>query len=126
VWAQAMTRRCQRQTIGRYATRHTAAPYYARIGDRFAQTWIGRIVRSAAYRRGDVAVFVTWDEDDYSAGNHVPLVVISPYGTPGSVARGRYTHYDLLRTIERTLGYAPLGAARTRSDGLARQLGLIP
>jgi hypothetical protein len=40
------------------------------------------------------------------------------------VARGRFTHYDLLRTIERTLGYAPLGAARTRSDGLARQLGL--
>jgi hypothetical protein len=31
VWAQSMTRRCQRQTIGRYATRHTAAPYYTRI-----------------------------------------------------------------------------------------------
>ena len=92
----------------------------------FAQTWIGRIVRSAAYRRGDVAVFITWDEDDYSSGNHVPLVVVSPYTTPGSVAHGRFSHYDLLRTIERTLGYAPLGAARTRSDSLARQLGLIP
>jgi phosphatidylinositol-3-phosphatase len=172
VWAQAMTRRCQRRTIGRYATRHTAAPYYTRIrsqcrarqipldgprhglsvtlnadrlpafslvvpdvrddqhdgcipcGDRFAQTWIGRIVRSAAYRRGDVAVFVTWDEDDYSAADHVPLVVVSPYTTPGSVARGHYTHYDLLRMIERTLGYPPLGAARTRSNGLARQFGL--
>ena len=93
-------------------------------GDRFAQTWIGRIVRSDPYRRGDVAVLVTWDEDDYSSGNHVPLVVVSPYTTPGSVARGRFTHYDLLRTIEHTLGYAPLGAARTRSDSLARQLGL--
>jgi len=93
-------------------------------GDRFAQTWVGRIVRSAAYRRGDVAVFVTWDEDDYSSGNHVPLVIVSPYTTPDSVARGRFTHYDLLRTMERTLGYAPLGSARTRSDSLARQLGL--
>src|SRR4029079_4303251 len=53
-------------------------------GDRFAQTWIGRIVRSAPYPRGDVAVLVTWDEDDYSSGNHVPLVVVSPYTTPGS------------------------------------------
>jgi phospholipase C len=174
VWAQSMTRRCQRRTIGRYATRHTAAPYYTRIrtqcrarqipldgplrglsatlnadrlpafslvvpdvrddqhdgciacGDRFAQTWIGRIVRNAAYRRGDVAVFVAWDEDDYSSGNHVPLVVVSPYTTAGLVARGRFTHYDLLRTIERTLGYAPLGAAQTRTDSLARQLGLTP
>jgi acid phosphatase len=172
VWAQSMTRRCQRLTIGRYATRHTAAPYYARIrsqcrarqiplggprhglsatlnadrlpafslvipdvrddqhdgcipcGDRFAQTWIGRIVRSAAYGRGDVAVFVTWDEDDSSSGNHVPLVVVSPYTAPGSVAHGRYNHYDLLRTVERTLGYARLGAARARSNSLARQLGL--
>jgi phospholipase C len=172
VWAQSMTRRCQHRTIGRYATRHTAAPYYTRIrtqcrarqiplggprhglaatlnadrlpafslvvpdvrddqhdgcvscGDRFAQRWIGRIVRSAAYRRGDVAVLVTWDEDDYRAGNHVPLVVVSPYTAPGSVARGRFTHYDLLRTIERTLGYVPLGAARARSDSLARQLAL--
>jgi len=46
--------------------------------------------------------------------------------TLGLVARGRFTHYDLLRTIEHTLGDAPLGAARTRSDSLARQLGLTP
>jgi phospholipase C len=63
---------------------------------------------------------------NYSAGNHVPLVVVSPYTTPGSVAHGRYNHHDLLRTVERTLGYAPLGAARARSDSLARQLGLTP
>ena len=55
-----------------------------------------------------------WDEDDGSAGNRVPLLVISPWTRPGTRSSARFTHYSLLRTTEELLGlHAHLGNAAT-------------
>jgi hypothetical protein len=94
-------------------------------GDRFAARWATRIAASPEYRRGDVAVIVVWDEDDHSGDNRVPMVALSPYTRRGSVLGRRFTHYDLLRAIEDALGYPPLGAARTSSPALGRELGIV-
>ena len=81
-------------------------------GDRWLQSWIGRIVASDAYRSGRTVVFLTWDEDDYSESNRVPAIVISPYTQPGARSDVAYDHYSLLRTTEELLGATPfLGRA---------------
>ena len=60
-------------------------------------------------------LIVTWDEDDRSAGNHIPTIF---YGA--SVKVGRYaeriTHYRVLRTLEAAYGLASLGGALPITD----------
>jgi phosphatidylinositol-3-phosphatase len=55
-------------------------------------------------------VFITWDEDDSSAGNHITTIVASPTTRPGTVSSGtpNFTHYSMLRTTEEILGLSPL------------------
>jgi hypothetical protein len=56
-------------------------------------------------------VFITWDESDGPA-NRIPTLVIAPSVKPGTVARGSFDHYSLLRTTEELLGlHRFLGAA---------------
>lgn len=74
--------------------------------------WLARIVGSPAYRAGNVAVFVTWDEGS-GADNRVATVVIAPTVPAGTRYGGRLTHYSLLRTTEQLLGLPPLGLAAT-------------
>ena len=71
-------------------------------------TWLGRaidlITTSPAYASGRTALFVTWDEDDSSHGNHVGLVVVAPAVPPGITTGAAFTHASLLRTTEQLLG----------------------
>jgi hypothetical protein len=80
--------------------------------DRWAGTWLGRIVASAAYRAGDTAVFLTWDEGVGSA-QRIATVVVAPTVARGTRSSTRFTHYSLLRTTEELLGLPRLGAATT-------------
>jgi hypothetical protein len=73
-------------------------------GDAWLGRWIARITTSPAYRAGHTVVFIAWDEDDHTADNHVPLIVVSPWTKPGTRGTARYTHYSLLRTTEELLG----------------------
>ena len=73
-------------------------------GDAWLGRWIARITTSPAYRAGHTVVFIAWDEDDHSADNHVPLIVVSPWTKPGTRATAHFTHYSLLRTTEELLG----------------------
>jgi phospholipase C len=83
--------------------------------DRWLGTWLGRITRSAAYRLGDTAVFVTWDEG-VGSDQQIATVVVAPTVPRGLRVSTPFTHYSLLRTTEELLGLAPLGAAaRARS-----------
>jgi phospholipase C len=86
------------------------------VGDAWLDRWLTAIVNSASYRAGGVAVFVTWDEDDRSANNHVPLLVVAPSVRPATVADEPATHYSLLRTTEDMLGLPPLGKAAAASS----------
>ena len=82
-------------------------------GDRYLAGLIPKIVASSEYRAGRAAVFITWDEDDGSKGNHIPTIVISPHTPAGMRSAGRFTHYSLLRTTEEMLGLKKVGAAST-------------
>ena len=64
----------------------------------------------------NVAIVLTYDEDDAGGteggGGRVPLVVMTNHGPRHFVDATPYTHYSLLRTIEESLGLAPLASAQ--------------
>ncbi|MGN6472787.1 MAG: alkaline phosphatase family protein [Mycobacteriales bacterium] len=79
--------------------------------------WLKQITASSLYRAGKTVVFVTWDENDYSAkSNQVATVVIGPTVTPGTRSHRHFTHYSLLRTTEDLLHVGHLGAAATAAS----------
>jgi hypothetical protein len=73
-------------------------------GNAWLDTWIHAVTSSATYRDGHTVVFIVWDEDDGSAGNRVPLIVVSPFTRPGTQSAAPFDHYSLLRTTEEVLG----------------------
>jgi phosphatidylinositol-3-phosphatase len=85
-------------------------------GDTWLSNQLPRIFSSAEYQSGDTAVFLTWDEDDNSASNHVPTIVMSPSTQPGTTSATAYNHYSLLRSTETMLGLPLLAGATTASD----------
>jgi len=80
-----------------------------RTADDFLAGLVPRILASPAWARGGV-LFITWDEDDGTAGNQVATVVVSPRLEAQQSARA-YDHYSLLATMEDLLGVPRLGAA---------------
>ena len=82
-------------------------------GDTWLSSFLPKILSSSMYTSGGTAVFITWDEDDRSAGNSVPLLVISPYTMSGARDGAAAGHYALLRTTEELLGLGCLGASCT-------------
>ena len=74
------------------------------VGDDWLAGWFAKILASPAYVNGSTVVVVTWDEDDNSASNHIPLVVVSPSTPVGTKAGSFYDHYSLLKTTEQLLG----------------------
>lgn len=93
-------------------------------GDAWLGPWLETITSSADYRAGRMVVFVAWDEDDGSAGNRVPLIVVSPWTTPGARSTARFTHYSLLRTTEELLGIRVHLGAAARAPSMRRAFGL--
>jgi hypothetical protein len=90
-------------------------------GDAFLARWIPRITRSAAYRRGRTAIFITWDEPDDFGNNPprqtIPTIVIAPTVLAGVKVGTRFDHYAMLRTTEQLLGLRSfLGAAATATS----------
>ncbi|MGA9334097.1 MAG: alkaline phosphatase family protein [Rudaea sp.] len=57
---------------------------------------------------------LTWDENDGSPGNQIPLVFAGARLIPGSYAED-IDHYSILRTIEDMYALVPLGNAASRS-----------
>jgi phospholipase C len=86
-------------------------------GDAWLRTWIPAITATPSYRAGKTVVFVAWDEDDGSASNRVPLLVVSRHTAPGTRNATAFTHYSLLRTTEELLGLRTrLGNAATAAS----------
>jgi phospholipase C len=82
--------------------------------DAWLARWIPRIVASPGYQDGSTAIFVTYDSDNASAGNHILTTVVAPSVKPGTAPADAYTHYSMLRTIECMLGLTGrLGGAAT-------------
>jgi hypothetical protein len=94
----------------------TAAAEVA-AGDAWLAQFLPTIFTTAEYRSGSTAVFITWDEDDYTTVQHVPTLVIAPQVAPGTAVATRFDHYSLLRTAEEMLGIDTyLGNAATATS----------
>jgi phospholipase C len=78
-------------------------------GDRFLQSLFQRIAGSPVWR-DRALLLIVWDEDDGSSSNQVPLIAVSPQGTPRRLDL-QLDHYSLLALIQDRLGLARLGAA---------------
>jgi hypothetical protein len=91
-------------------------------GDSWLSANLPAILQSSAYRAGNVAVFVTWDEGEGGSSNdcasnasdvgcHVATIVVSPSTTAGTNSSTLFSHYSLLRSTEQLLGVPALGEA---------------
>ena len=86
-------------------------------GDSWLAGFLPAVFASPEYRSGSTAVFVTWDEDDNTAVQHVPTLVAAPAVRPGTSVATTIDHYSLLRTTEEMLGLPPeLGEAATATS----------
>jgi hypothetical protein len=83
-------------------------------GDVTVQKLVTAIHRSRAWRDGNNAIVVVWDENDYSLSpniNQVVVIVDTSYGVHGASSAKRYTHFSLLRSIEAGFGLPCLNHA---------------
>jgi phosphatidylinositol-3-phosphatase len=73
-------------------------------GDAWLKRFLPKVFAGREYRAGGTAVFVTWDEDDQSSGNHIATLVIAPSVKKGAASGSPFDHYSMLRTTEELLG----------------------
>ncbi len=76
-------------------------------GDAWLRANVPRILASPAFTTQRSLLVVTFDEGDAS-DNTVACVFAGPAARPHTVSATPYTHYSLLRTIERAWGLNPL------------------
>jgi hypothetical protein len=87
--------------------------------DNWLFTYLPLVFQSKAYLRGDVAVFILWDEQDTAtSGGPTPNLFISPYITAGTVSSTQMNHFSMLRAWENALGITTyLGCASGTQPG---------
>jgi acid phosphatase len=88
-------------------------------GDAWLKRMVPLIVQSPQYQSRKLVLFITFDENDLTASNKVPTLVISP-STPRDLrVATHFTHYSLLRTTETLLHLKLLGSAKTATSMIA-------
>jgi acid phosphatase len=92
------------------------------VADAWVRTLMSRIFDGPDWKSGHLAVVVTADEDDGSAGNRVLTVVIHP-SQRHHVVSERLDHYALTRLYEDVAGAPYLHHARTAAS-MAEAFGL--
>ena len=77
-----------------------------------ADSWLRTNLNSYAQwaKTHDSELIVTWDEDDNSADNHIPTLMVGAHVKPGTYAE-TIDHYSVLRTLEDLYGLAHAGAS---------------
>jgi acid phosphatase len=98
---------------------HDCSPSTA---DAWFRHLMGKVFRGRDWRAGRLAVVLTADEDDGSAGNTVLTAVIHP-SQNHHVVTAPLTHYSLTRLYEQVTHTAYLGHART-APSMARAFAL--
>jgi hypothetical protein len=89
----------------------TDAASEVKNGDTWLSGMLPKILGSPTYQAGRTAIFITWDEDDSSASQHIPTLVVAPSTPPATKVGTTFNHYSLLRTTEEMLGLGSLGNA---------------
>ncbi|MDQ1648675.1 MAG: phosphatidylinositol-3-phosphatase [Frankiaceae bacterium] len=80
-------------------------------GDTWLSQELPKLLDSQAYRSGSTVVAITWDEDDNTASNQIPLYVIAPSVRPGTASGTSFAHPALLHMTEQMLGLPTLPGA---------------
>jgi phosphatidylinositol-3-phosphatase len=85
------------------------------LGDSYVAATVNQVMSSQAWKQGNNAIVITWDEDDFSdsgllgtgccgadpGGGHVATIVIRNHGNLAHIVDNTaYNHYSLLRTME--------------------------
>lgn len=84
-------------------------------GDNYLKGYVPKLLATSQYKAGNTVIFLTWDENSGSSGNHVVTIVISP--RTHHVKNGTtFTHYSMLKTVEQIFGLKQLvNAAKAKS-----------
>jgi len=102
-------------------------PALINLGDITLKKIVTAIKDSPNWKYGKSAIFVVWDENDYSTQpniNRVPLIVETNYQSRHKHSNAYYTHFSLLKTIEGALGLPCLNHACDRdTDAMTDLLG---
>jgi hypothetical protein len=77
-------------------------------GDSWLSQQVPRILGSPAFTTQRSLLALTWDEDDFTSTNRVPLILLGTGVAGGTASSAPYNHYSLLHTIEAALGAAPV------------------
>jgi phosphatidylinositol-3-phosphatase len=87
-------------------------------GDQFLQRYVPQLLHSQRYVAGDTVIFITWDEDSGSNRNHIPTLILDPFGahTTAACQRTHYTHYSMLQYVEDTFGVSRIGGAASANS----------
>jgi hypothetical protein len=88
-------------------------------GDAWLKRVVPMIVASAQYQSRSLVLFITFDENDFTASNRVPTLVVAPSTPRGARINNRFNHYSLLRTTATLLHVKSPGAARTAPSMVA-------
>lgn len=89
-------------------------PALLQAGDVAVRQIVTAIKASPAWKQGQNAIVVLWDEDDYSVSptvNQVLLIVDTNYGAHGIQSNVSYNHFSLLKSIESGFGLPCLNHA---------------
>jgi acid phosphatase len=72
--------------------------------------WLKRNLDAYAHwaKKNNSLLIITWDEDDGSENNHIPIIFIGPMVSPGKY-NTYMNHYTLLRTIAEMYDFPPIG-----------------
>jgi hypothetical protein len=98
-----------------------------RMGDATVSMLVAAIKRSPAWREGNNAIVLVWDENDFTdTPNLVVMIVDTNYGPHGVTSDVPYNHHSLLKTLETGFGLPCLNHAcdanvQVMSDMFARR-----
>ena len=89
-------------------------PALIQRGDKTVQKLVAAIKASPAWRQGNDAIVLVWDENDYSVSpntNQVVAIVDTNYGAHGVKSNVRYDSFSILKTLEAGFGLPCLNHA---------------
>jgi len=89
-------------------------PALMQLGDVAVRRIVNAIKESPAWKQGQNAIVVLWDENDYSIApnpNTVLVIVDTNYGSHGVQSAKPYNHFSLLRSLEAGFGLPCLNHA---------------
>jgi hypothetical protein len=95
-------------------TQNGLNPALIQQGDITVQKLVTAIKASPVWKKGNNAIVIVWDENDYSVKpivNQVVTIVDTNYGSHGIQSGRFYTHFNLLNTLETGFGLPCLNHA---------------